>query len=152
SSAPQLRPAYYTAERQLLSAMLHSTDAARLVQEQLGDDFHVEAHAAIAAFVYAYYAEGKEPDPGGLIATLHDDVLEAAASSILLSFPQEAINEKVLEDCLKEIRKHGLERELKRKQQKLAGAERAEDFAAAAQIGIEIITLEKELKQLGQRI
>jgi len=151
-AVPALRPAYYTAERQLLAAMMYSAEAAQLVQDKLGGEFHVEAHAAIAAYLYAYYAAGKDPNPSGFVGTLHDDALEAAASSILLSVPQDAINDKVLEDCLTEIRKHDLELKLKRKQQQLARAERAEEFAAAAQIGIEIITLEKELKQLGQRI
>ncbi|HZG84677.1 DNA primase [Paenibacillus sp.] len=149
---PTLRPAYIAAERQLLSAMMHSEDVARLVQDQVGDEFHVEAHAAIAAYLYAYYAEGKAPNPSGFVATLHDDALEAEASSILLSYPQDAANDKVLEDCLTEIRKQGLVQKLKQMQQKLARAERASDFGAAAQIGIEIITLEKELKSLGQRI
>lgn len=151
-AVPALRPAYYTAERQLLSAMMYSEEAAKLVQERLGGDFHVEAHAAIAAYIYAYYAEGKAPNPGSFIGGLHDDSLEAAASSILLSHPQDAINDKVLEDCLTEVRKHGLELKLKQKQQMLARAERGGDFAVAAQIGIEIITLERELKLLGQRI
>jgi len=114
---------------------MYSEDAAKLVQEKLGEDFHVEAHAAIAAYLYAYYAEGKPPNPSGFVGGLHDDALEAAASSILLSVPQDAINDKVLEDCLTEVRKHALELKLKQKQ-----------------IGIEIITLEKELKTLGQRI
>ncbi|TLS50354.1 DNA primase [Paenibacillus antri] len=151
-AVPALRPAYYSAERQLLAAMMYSEDAAKLVQEKLGGEFHVEAHAAIAAYLYAYYAAGREPNPSGFVGTLHDDALEALASSILLSVPQDAINEKVLEDCLTEVRKHDLELKLKQKQQQLARAERAEEFAAAAQIGIEIITLERELKQLGQRI
>jgi len=151
-AVPALRPAYYTAERQLLAAMMYSEEAAKLVQEKLGGDFHVEAHAAIAAYLYAYYADGKAPNPSGFVGSLHDDALEAEASSILLSVPQDAINEKVLDDCLTIVAKHDLELKLKQKQQKLARAERAEEFAAAAQIGIEIITLEKELKQLGQRI
>lgn len=148
---PALRPAYYNAERQLIAAMLYSADAARLVQEKIGGDFHVEAHAAIAAYLYAYYAAGYGPNSSGFISSLHDDALEAAASSILLSYPQDAMNEQALEDCLTEVQKHSLVLKLKQKQQELARAERAEDYANAAQIGIEIITLEKELKGLGQR-
>jgi len=151
-TAPALRPAYYNAERQLLAAMLYSDEAANLVQQRLGGEFHVEAHAALAAYLYAYYADGKPPNPSGFIGSLHDDALEAVASSILLSYPQDSMNDKVLEDCLQEVRKHDLELKLKQKQQKLARAERAGEFASAAQIGIEIITLEKELKSLGQRI
>ncbi|WP_274363269.1 DNA primase [Paenibacillus thermotolerans] len=149
---PALRPAYQSAERQLLSAMMHSGDVAELVRERLGDGFYVEAHAALAAFLYAYYAEGKRPNPPAFISGLEDDRLMALAGSILLQFPQEAINEQVIEDSLKEIRKHGMELTLKQKQHALTLAEREGDFAKSAQIGIEIIALEKEMKQQAQRI
>jgi DNA primase len=152
AAAPALRPAYYNAERQLLSAMIYNDEVARFVQDKLGGEFHVEAHAALAAYIYAYYADGKLPNPSGFVGSLHDDALEAAASSILLMYPQDSVNDQVLEDCLTEVRKHDLELKLKQKQQKLARAERAEDMMTAAHIGIEIITLEKKLKTLGQRI
>jgi DNA primase len=152
AAAPALRPAYYNAERHLLSAMMHSEDASRLVQDKIGGEFYVEAHAALAAYIYAYYADGKLPNPSGFVGSLHDDALEAVASSILLRYPQDSLNDKVLEHCLMEVRKHDLELKLKQKLQKLARAERSDDIMSAAQIGIEIITLEKELKLLGQRI
>jgi DNA primase len=152
SAIPALRPAFHTAERQLLSAMMYSGETADLVRERLGDGFHVEAHAALAAYLYAYFAEGKPPEPAAFIGSLGDDRLTAAASSILMQFPREAINDKVIEHCLQEIRKHGIELTLKQKQHALVTAERAGDIAQSAQIGIEIISLEKELKQLAQRI
>ena len=156
-AVPALRPAYYTAERQLLAAMMYSADAAKLVQDKLGGEFHVEAHAAIAAYLYAYYADGKDPNPSGFVGTLHDDALEATASSVLLSYPPEAFNDLVIEDCLAEVQEHSLElrlKQLKQKQTKLARARRPEDLPSPEEmhIGIEIITLEKKLKQQGQRI
>ncbi|WP_199618782.1 DNA primase [Paenibacillus alkalitolerans] len=151
-SIPELRPAYHNAERQLLSAMMRSGEVAELVRERIGDGFHVEAHAALAAFLYAYYADGKSADPAAFIGGLGDDRLTSSASSILLQFPQEAVNGKVIEHCLQEIRKHGMELTLKQKQHALVNAERGGDIALSAQIGIEIITLEKELKLLAQRI
>lgn len=150
---PALRPAYFHAERQLLSGMMHSAEITEYVKETLGGDFHVETHAALAAYLYAYYAEGNMPNPGKFVGSLHDDELEAVASSILLMYPQDSLNRQVLDDCLTEVRRHGLELELKQKQQQLAQAERAgEDSLAMAQLGAEIITLERELKLLGQRI
>ncbi len=150
-SSPPLRPAYYQAERLLLSVMMHDADTALAVQAKLGDGFHVEAHAALAAYLYAYYADGKPPNPSAFISGLQDDTLEAAASSILLGTPQEAVNEKVVEHALLEIRKHSIELELKQKKQMQNEAARAGNIAASAQIGIEMITLEKELKVLAQR-
>jgi DNA primase len=152
NSIPQLRPAYYSAEAQLLSAMMHSGEIAETVRERLGADFYVEAHAALAAYLYAYYADGNPADPAAFIGSLGDDALMSAASSILLQYPIEAVNEKVIEHCLQEIRKHSMELTLKQKQHALVNAERAGDFARSAQIGIEIIALEKELKLLAQRI
>jgi len=154
STVPALRPAYYNAERQLLAGMIQSAEVAQQVQTRLGGNFHVETHAALAAYIYAYYADGKLPDPSGFVGSLHDDELEAVASSVLLTYPQDSMNEQVLEDCLTEVRKHDLELKLRQKQQQLVQAERTlqYDVTEVARLGAEIITLERELKHLGQRI
>lgn len=55
-------------------------------------------------------------------------------------------DEKLLNDYITEIRKVPRLRELERKKQELTLAERSGDYLQAVQIGIEIIALEKQLK------
>ncbi|MFD0672054.1 DNA primase [Cohnella sp. GCM10027633] len=146
SKLPALAPANVQAEKQLLSWMLLDADTAGIVQERLGDDFHVEDHAALAAYLYAYYAQGNDPDVGRFITTLQDDRLESAASAIALDHTP--FDERVLEDCLRTIGRASLAREMERKKEQLHHAEKSGDPMKAAQILTEIIALDKRRKQL----
>jgi len=145
SKHPPLAPAYMQAERQLLSWMMQDGDTALLVQQQLGEDFHVEDHAALAAYLYAYYAQGNDPDIGRFITYLHDDRLERAASAIALD--DTPYDERVLQDCLRTIGRASLMRDIDRKREEMHHAERSGDPIKAAQILTEIIALEKQRKQ-----
>lgn len=142
---PKLAPANIQAERQLLAWMLLDAETAGIVQERLGDDFHVEDHAALAAYLYAYYAHGNDPDVGRFISTLQDDRLESLASAIALD--NTPFDERVLEDCLRTIGRASLAREIDRKKEEMQHAERSGDPIKAAQILTEIIALEKRRKQ-----
>ncbi|MCC3372812.1 DNA primase [Cohnella sp. REN36] len=144
SRHPPLSPAYVQAERQLLSWMMQDADTALLVQNRLGDRFHVEDHAAIAAYLYAYYAHGHEPDTGRFIAYLQHDRLERTCSAIALE--DTPFDDKVLEDCLRTISQASLTRDIDRKKEEMLRAERAGDIMLAVQIGTEIIALEKQRK------
>lgn len=144
---PALKPAYHNAERKLLALMLEDRDIALYVQERLADRFNVEAHAAIAAYLYAYYAQGHEPNPGLFIAGLDDPRLKDVAGS--LAFEDTAgINGQAIDDFVREIKKYPKIRELQRKKEEQKQAERAGDLERAQQIGMEIISLDRELKSL----
>jgi DNA primase len=145
SKHPQVLPAYMQAERQLLSWMMTDGETAFLVQQRLGDDFFVEDHAALAAYLYAYYTQGNDPDVGRFITFLQDDRLERAASSIALD--DTPFDQRVLEDCLRTIGRASLTREMDRKKEQMQQAERTGDILQAAQIAREIIALEKQRKQ-----
>jgi DNA primase len=145
SKLPRLLPAYVQAERQLLGWMMQDAETARLVQERIGDAFHVEDHAALAAYLYAYYAQGNDPDAGRFIAFLQDDRLERAAGAIALEAAP--FDERALEDCLRTIGRAALSKEIDRKKEDLHRAERTGDILLAAQIAREIITLEKRRKE-----
>lgn len=147
SKHPPVVPAYIQAERQLLSWMMVDGETAFLVQDKLGDDFFVEDHAALAAYLYAYYAKGNDPDVGRFITFLQDDRLERVASSIALDDTPFYMGKGVLEDCLRTIGRSTLIRELERKKELLQQAERERDYSRATQIGLEIIALEKQLRQ-----
>ncbi|MFD0616328.1 DNA primase [Paenibacillus sp. GCM10027629] len=143
---PNLLPAYHNAERTMLAMMLQDLDVTRYVEERLGYEFNVEDHAALAAYLYAYYAQGKEPDISRFIASLSDDRLEKIAISISMMEVPMDFNTQVLDDYIREIHKVPKQLEIKRKKEEVLEAVRAGDSSRAAQLGIEIITLERDLK------
>ncbi|MEK0313024.1 DNA primase [Cohnella sp. 56] len=142
---PDLSPAYVTAERHLLSWMLLDAETAGIVQERLGDRFQVEDHAAIAAYLYAYYAMGNQPDIGRFTANLQDDRLERAATAIaLIDVP---FGERQLEDYLRTVERQAAKKDdLQSLQEQMIQADRAGDTQRAAEIGLEIIALRQRLK------
>lgn len=144
ASMPVLLPAYHVAERRLLSFMLQDEEVAKYVGERLGDHFNIEDHAAIAAYLYAYYAQGKEPDASMFISSLQDERLEQTVISIaMIDTPGEWTTQE-LDDCIREIQKVPLMVQIKRKKEEMVSAEKAGDFLRAAQIASEIIALERQ--------
>lgn len=144
SKHPPLLPAYVKAEKQLLNWMMQDAETTETVRLRLGDDFHVEDHAAIAAYLYSYYAQSYDPDFGRFSSFLQDDRLERVASAIaLLDVP---FGERELEDCLRTVQRVTLGRDIERKKEELLQTERTGDPIKAAQILTEIIALEKKRK------
>ncbi|QYR20126.1 DNA primase [Paenibacillus sp. sptzw28] len=146
SSAPPVLPAYQVAERRLLAQMLQDGETAQAVHEKLGEAFNVEDHAALAAYLYAYYAQGHDPDVSRFIATLQDDRLERTAASILMMDDEFPFDEQLLVHYIKEIQKVPKFREIEHKKEDMVRAERSGDMLLAAQIASEIIALERQLK------
>ncbi|WP_261305732.1 DNA primase [Paenibacillus andongensis] len=144
--SPSLLPAYHNAERLILAVMMHDREVCAQVEAQLGDQFNVEAHAVLAAYLYAYYAQNAEPDASRYIAMLQDEQLESLASSIVMMGAGHGMNEQVIDDYIRQIRKVPMQEEVERKKEERVRAERAGDHLRAAQIAIEIIALEKRLK------
>ncbi|WP_284638712.1 DNA primase [Paenibacillus silviterrae] len=144
--APSLYPAYHNAERQLLAVMMADKDVTEYVQKHLGDGFNVDAHAALAAYLYAYYAQGYEPNASTFIGTLQEEELEGLASSLIMMGNRHGLNEQVIDDYIREIKKYPQQQAIERKREEMIRAERSGDILLAAQIGSEIISLEKQLK------
>lgn len=141
-----LLPAYHNAERKLLSAMLNDRDIAMYVAEKLGSQFNVEAHAAIAAYIYAYYSKENEPNTSKFIALLEDDQLAATANALVFADSGQSVNAQVIDDYIKEIMKLPRQQAIKKKREEQNQAVRSGDMQRAVQLGMEIISLEKELK------
>ncbi|MHA7962740.1 DNA primase [Paenibacillus sp. CAU 1782] len=144
--APKILPAYMYAERRLLHVMMQDQEIAEIVHERVGDAFNARDHAALAAYLYAYYAQGYEPDAARFVQTLEDPGLEETASSILLMEDNSSRDETSLNAYIETILREPLLRNIERKKEEFARAERAGDALTAAQLGIEIITLERGLK------
>lgn len=144
---PELKPAYDKAERHLLYTMMHDSQVASLVQERLGDAFNDESHAALAAYLYAYYAQGYEPDPSRYMASLQDDGLERLASSILMTESEQGVNEQVIEDYMRQIVKYRQQQEIERLTRERIEKERAGDALGAARLELEILALNGKLQK-----
>ncbi|MEK8129675.1 DNA primase [Paenibacillus filicis] len=143
---PKIIPAYQFAERQLLAVMMLDRDVAQYVERRLGDGFILDVHTAIAAGLYAYYGQGYEPNVSMFIGTLQDDKLESLASSLTLIDHRGGVNEAVIDDYIREIKKYPLMQELEQKREWVKQAEREGDIPRAVQLLSEIISLEKQLK------
>jgi len=144
-ASPAASPAYYQVERRLLYWMMHDDAAAETVHDRLGGAFNAEDHAALAAYLYAYYSMGNAPDVGRFIASLQDDRLERTAASILSMEVVPPYDGEVVEAYIREIRKVPRLRELEARREEQLRAERAGDALLAAQIASEIMTLERQL-------
>lgn len=144
---PKLKPAYDKAERHLLYVMMHDKEVTALVHERLGDDFNDEAHAALAAYLYAFYAQGNEPEASRYMASLQDDGLERLASSILMSESDQGINDQVIEDYMKQIHKHRQQHQIEKLVQERIAKEKSGDIIGAARIELEILALTGKLQK-----
>ncbi len=143
-----LLPAFHHAERKLLALMLQNQEIALYVQEYLGDAFNVEAHAALAAYLYAFYAANPELEPGRFLASLQNDELERKASAILMETVNPDVSRTEIDDYIREIKKVPRQREIEQRKEDMLRAERSGDVMLAAQIASEIIALERQLKSL----
>ncbi len=115
---PSLLPAFHNAEIRLLAVMMHDSEVARQVEQELGAAFNVEAHAALAAYLYAFYAQGNEPNTSKYLAALEDRALESLASSIALMGSDHGANDKVIADYIREIKKYPQQRAIDMKKKK----------------------------------
>jgi DNA primase len=143
---PAELPGYHQTERKLLYWMLHDAEAAAGVHDKLGGAFLVEDHAALAAYLYAYYSQGNDPDVTRFFSTLQDERLERTAASILSMDTVPPYTSENLDAYAQEVIKEQKLQELKERVEERIRAERAGDVLLAAQIAIEIMTLERQLK------
>ncbi|HUC93175.1 MAG TPA: DNA primase [Paenibacillus sp.] len=146
SDRPPVMPAHYQVERRLLYWMMQDAEAAELVHDRLGDAFNVEDHAALAAYLYAYYSQGNDPEVSRFIASLRDERLERTATSILSMDAVPPYDGSVLEAYVADVLKQPKLRELEERKEEWVRAERSGDVIRAAQIAFEITTLERQLR------
>ncbi|MBY6268929.1 DNA primase [Parageobacillus thermoglucosidasius] len=140
----KLLPAFQNAERMLLAHMLQSRDVAMVVQEKIAGNFNLEEHRAIAAYIYAFYEEGNDPDVSLLLSRLPDDLKPLVTELSLLLINDEVSNQE-LNDYMKHVLNYPKWLMLKEKEQEKMEAERKKDFLTAARIAKEIIEMKKML-------
>jgi DNA primase len=144
-SSPLL-PAYHNAEKTLIGYMMLHSYIARLVQNQLGDGFNVDEYGALAAYLYAYYAEHETADSNRFIHGLQDERLIRLATSLLMADINPEPSEKEIADLIRKVKEQPKWAEIEKKKELKSKAERAGDALLAATIAQEIIVLQKQLK------
>ncbi|OQM44911.1 DNA primase [Anoxybacillus sp. UARK-01] len=149
TAAPQLPskklfPAFHNAERLLLAHMLRNRDVAFTVQQTIQGDFNIEEHRAIAAYIYAFYEEGNEPDVSALVARIPDG-LKPLVTELSMMLINENLSSQELNDYMKHVLNYPKWLNLKQKEQEKIEAERQKDFLRAARIAKEILEMKKLL-------
>ena len=143
----RLLPAFQIAERRVLAYMMKDVSLSDKIQERIGGAFNMDEHHAIAAHLYAYYAEGNPPDASRFIQRLNDEKLMRIASEIALLDLSDDISEAELEDYLKWIENYPKWVEIEKKEIEKKEAEKQQNIVLAAQIAMEIIQMKQKLKK-----
>jgi len=148
-STSKILPAYQNAEKALIAHMLKNNEIIEKVQGRLGIDFNVEEHRIILIHLYALYEEMNDIDISALMDKLEENHLKQLVSELTILQVNEEISNEELDDYINIIQMEANDisylRQLKEKQKQL---EKEKDALAAAKIGLEIIDLEKKIKNM----
>lgn len=143
----KLLPAYQNAERFLLAYMLAQPVVSDRVQKEIGVDFTVEEHKVIATHLYAFYEEVEIADVSMFIGRLEDDNIRQLVIEIAMLPLLNDISDQEISDYIKVIQTQKRNIAILndyREQQRLA--EQEDDPIKAATIALNIIAIERQLK------
>lgn len=141
-----MMPAHIKAERMLIAHMLKHHHIIDIVQEELGIQFNIDHHKVILTHLYALYEENSYIDVRELIEKIADEEIKTIITELAFIDINNDISEEEIYDYIRLIQKesndHHYLRLLREKQK------RETNPILAAQIGLEIIEIEKKLKSL----
>ena len=143
----RMLPAFQNAERILLGYMLSNETVAEKVQEKIGAGFNVDSHKIISTHLYAYYEAGHEPDVSLFIEQLNDPEIKKVVIEIAMQPLVEEVSDAAINDYIQTIQSQLSQADsiqALKEQQKLA--EQQNDPIKAAEIGMQIIEINKQLK------
>ncbi|WP_407268419.1 DNA primase [Radiobacillus sp. PE A8.2] len=143
----KLLPAFHNAEKLLIAYMLYDMQIAEKVQEELGASFNIEMHKIIVTYLYAFYEEGHLPNVSHFIETLPDEASQNLVTQIAMHPINTDISDKEVNDYIYTIKSEHSDKALiksLRAEQKLA--EKQSDPVKAAQIGMKILEIQKQIK------
>src|SRR5699024_4002331 len=135
------------AERFLLAYMLAQPVVSDRVQKEIGVDFTVEEHKVIATHLYAFYEEVEIADVSMFIGRLEDDNIRQLVIEIAMLPLLNDISDQEISDYIKVIQTQKSNIAILidyREQQRLA--EQEDDPIKAATIALNIIAIERQLK------
>ncbi|MGM7702032.1 DNA primase [Pseudalkalibacillus sp. Hm43] len=142
----RLLPAFHNAERILLAHMLKDVSIAEKVEELLGGAFNIDEYSAIAAYLYAYYAEGHTPDISLFLERVDDQRLKQVVTELAMLTINEDISDQELYDYVKQVKKYPKLLQIQEREKDKKRAEREQNMVEAARIAMEIVELKKALK------
>lgn len=142
----RLRPAFFNAERILLAHMLSSKEITDQVADELGGEFNVENHIALAAHLYAFYGAGSDGDSSDFIHSLTDESLMKLAAELSMLDINRNLTENELADYIKQIKNYPKWVEIEEKEKEMKEAERRHDLQHALQLANELVEMKKALK------
>lgn len=148
ASFKSLLPAYYHAEKKLVSLMLRDEKWADEIMRRVGGDFNVDEFAALAARLYSFYARGNVSDPSKFISGLDDTRLIQLASQLVSEEADATISEEEISDYIHQVLTYPIRKQIDDLKQEQQRFEKLGDHLKAAQIGVEIHRLIKSLKPL----
>ena len=145
-SAKKMMTAEENAERELIAHMMRSSDISRMVEDEIGAAFQFEMYQAIAAHLYSYYSEGYEPAPGMFLERIEDPDIRSTASELAMKQIEEDVSDQVLKDYIHSVRNAVKRQKLHQLQKKQQEAIEQRDHLVAAELGMEVNRLHRELK------
>ena len=112
----------------------------------------------MAAYLYAYYAEGNPEDPGRFLHYVQDEKCKQLASGLAMMECKEHVSDEEISDYIRQVNSYPLRAqldELRAEQQRLAlqaanevdEAARRQTVMEAARLGMRIHQLENALKE-----
>jgi DNA primase len=145
----RLLPAFHNAERRLLQYMLQDEIIAEKAQEEIGANFTIDEHKIIATHLYAFYEEGNPADVSLFIDYLSNENIKQLVIEIAMNMDGKEISDKEINDYIRIILAENSEKpsiQSLKEQQKLA--EKQNEPLKAAKIAVQIMEMEKELKNI----
>ncbi|WP_188453633.1 DNA primase [Virgibacillus oceani] len=147
NQSTKLLPAFQNAEKQLIAYMLKDRSITDKVQEEIGGAFNVDEHKIIATYLYAFYEEGHSADVSLFIERLTDEKIKQSVTKIAMSPVFENISDKEINDYIRIIRAENSDvANIKTLKHQQKAAEQQNDPLKAAQLAMQIIELQKQLK------
>jgi len=142
-----LLPAHYNAEKKLIVLMMHNADWAEEIKDKIGGNFNVDEFAALAAYLYHYYAIGNVADPSKFISELDDEKLIQKASELAMEEVPDDLTSRALADYIQQVLNYPILVEIEKLKSEQKKLEKQGDSLEAAKIGIEILQLRKLMKK-----
>jgi DNA primase len=145
ANVKQLLPAFHNAERNVLAHMLKSKDVSNWIEQEVGSQFNIDEHSALAAYLYSFYGEDHPPDMHLFLSRLQDPELIQLATQLSMMAINPEPSEKMLRDYVSEILSIPYKHEIEKKEEEKRIAERQGDVIQAALIATEILRMKKKI-------
>lgn len=101
--AKKMLTAEERAEQDLITMMIHSDEAAEVIESRIGAAFQNETNQALAALLYSYYAAGYQSDPARFIESIEDHNLKQTAAALAMKRIHVDLSEQVMDDYVSQI-------------------------------------------------